>query len=122
MSTMKSGSGFALRTLLIAASAFAVTAIAANDGESWIGAWGAALHEPDLGVPGLANTGFTDQTLRQIIHTSVGGRHVRVRFSTFGAKGLVIGAAHVARRASGPTIVPDSDRILTFGGKTSITV
>jgi lysophospholipase L1-like esterase len=120
---MKSMSGRTIRALtLVAASAFAVSGVAANGDELWVGTWGTALHEPDLGVPGLANTGFTNQTLRQIVHTSVGGRHVRVRFSTFGAKGLVIGAAHIALSATGAAIVPNSDRTLTFGGETSITI
>jgi lysophospholipase L1-like esterase len=123
MSIMKSISGRTIRALtLVAASAFAVSGATAYGDETWVGAWGTALHEPDLGVPGLANTGFNNQTLRQIVHTSFGGHNVRVRLSTFGAKGLVIGAAHIALSSSGAGIVPNSDRTLTFGGKTSITI
>src|SRR5436305_2377279 len=40
--------------------------------EHWVGTWSNALHEPDLGVPGLANLGFNNQTLRQIVHISIG--------------------------------------------------
>ena len=72
--------------------------------------WSTSLHEPDLGVPGLANAGFNNQTLRQIVHTSVGGHQVRVRFSTYGAGGLVVGAAHIALHAGGGAIMPGSDR------------
>jgi lysophospholipase L1-like esterase len=90
--------------------------------DHWVGTWGTSLHEPDLGVPGLANTGFNNQTLRQIVHTSVGGRQVRIRLSAFGAKSLVIGAAHIALQLSGLTIVAGSDRTLTFGGKPTITI
>lgn len=90
--------------------------------ENWIGTWSTALHEPDLGVPGLSNAGFNNQTLRQIVHTSVGGNWVRVRLSTFGADALVIGAAHIARSVAGGAIEPGSDRPLTFGGKPSITI
>ena len=123
MSIMKSIGGRAVRTLtLVAVSAFAITGASANADDQWVGTWGTALHEPDLGVPGLANTGFNNQTLRQIVHTSASGRRVRVRFSTYGAKGLVIGAAHIALRASGAGIVASSDRTLTFGGKASITI
>jgi lysophospholipase L1-like esterase len=93
-----------------------------NGNEHWVGTWSAALHEPDLGVPGLANAGFNNQTLRQIVHASVGGRQVRVRLSTFGAKSLVVGAAHIALRAAGSSILPMSDRTLTFGGSPSITI
>src|ERR1700704_1373993 len=135
ISVMESMSG-AIRRLsltLVAAGAFAVIGLAAdsatfarhgngNGNDHWVGTWGTALHEPDLGVPGLANTGFNNQTLREIVHTSAGGRQVRVRLSTFGAKALVIGAAHIALRASGAAIVPNSDRTLTFGGKPSITI
>jgi lysophospholipase L1-like esterase len=114
---------------LLAACAFALPGLAqepeagAGDGtEHWVGTWGNALHEPDLGVPGLANTGFNNQTLRQIVHISVGGPRVRVRLSTFGASGVVIGAAHIAVRATAASIVPGSDRTLTFGSAPSITI
>ena len=115
--------------VLLAAGAFTVARVAeasesdeSNGNEHWVGTWSNALHEPDLGVPGLANAGFNNQTLRQIVHISVGGPRVRVRLSTFGASGLVIGAAHIARRATGASIVPQSDRTLTFGGTPSITI
>jgi lysophospholipase L1-like esterase len=115
---------------LLAAGAFTVAGLAeaseAGDGngnEQWVGTWGNALHQPDLGVPGLANPGFSNQTLRQIVHISVGGPRVRVRLSTFGASGLMIGAAHIALRGATPaSIVPGSDRTLTFGGTPSITI
>src|SRR4051812_49242343 len=76
---------------VVASPAADNTAYLRNGNEHWVGTWSAALHEPDLGVPGLANTGFNNQTLRQIAHTSVGGRQVRVRLSTFGAGRLTIG-------------------------------
>ena len=80
------------------------------------------MHPPNLGPPGLTNPGFNNQTLRQIVYTSVGGERVRVRLSTFGANGLVIGAAHLALRDVGAAIVPGSDRTLTFSGQPSITI
>ena len=114
---------------LLAASTFTVSSLAqaseadeSNGNEHWVGTWSNALHQPDLGVPGLANLGFNNQTLRQIVHISVGGTRVRVRLSTFGASGVVIGAAHIALRATGASIVPGSDRTLTFGGTPSITI
>ena len=114
--------------VIVSAVLFAVViatvpdAFAERDNEQWVGTWGTALHEPDLLAPGLANSGFNNQTLRQIVHTSVGGRQVRVRLSTFGAGSLVIGSAHIALRDAGAAIVPGSDRRLTFGGKASITI
>jgi lysophospholipase L1-like esterase len=117
-----------LTTLVTMSLLFATTLVppaAANNGsgnEEWVATWSTSLHEPDLGVPGLANTGFNNQTLRQVVHTSIGGRQVRVRLSTFKANGLVIGAAHIALRSDGAGIVPGSDRTLTFGGTPSIII
>jgi lysophospholipase L1-like esterase len=107
-----------------------VTALLADDNhrfrgdsdENWAATWSTTLHQPDLGVPGLANAGFHNQTLRQIVHASMGGRKVRVRFSTFGASGLVVGAAHIALAGQGSAVIPGSDRVLSFGGKPSITI
>ena len=114
---------------LLAAGAFMVAGVAeasesdeSHGNEKWVGTWSNALHQPDLGVPGLANAGFNNQTLRQIVHISVGGPRVRVRLSTFGASGVVISAAHIALRATAASIVPGSDRRLTFGGTPSIAI
>ena len=86
---------------LLLATILAYPAGAANGkgSDEWVATWSTSLHEPDLGVPGLANTGFKNQTLRQIVHTSIGGPQARVRLSTFKANGLVIGAAHIALRS-----------------------
>ena len=66
---------------------------------------------------------YNNQTIREIVHTSVGGNQVRVRIAnTFGSTPLLIGAAHVAVTSSGSSIVPGTDRALTFGGRTSVTI
>src|SRR4051794_2495622 len=90
--------------------------------ENWVATWSTTLHQPDLGIPVLANAGFHNQTVRQIVHASMGGRKVRVRFSTFGASGLVVGAAHIALAGQGSAVMPGSDRVLSFGGNPSITI
>jgi hypothetical protein len=43
-----------------------------NGGRSWIGTWSASPQAPEA-IP-IALTGFTNQTLRQIVFTSLGGR------------------------------------------------
>jgi lysophospholipase L1-like esterase len=95
--------------------------LAANSGH-WVGTWSASPHQPNPGPPTLTNSGFANQTLRQIVHTSVGGTGVRVRLSTFGAAGLLVGAAHVAIRDADAAIVPSTDRALTFGGQPSVRI
>jgi lysophospholipase L1-like esterase len=64
-----------------------------------------------------------DQTLRMVIHTSIGGNRVRVQFSNaVGAPAVTIGAAHIAVQAKQSEIVPATDRALTFAGKSSCTI
>jgi hypothetical protein len=85
-------------------------------GEHWIGTWATA---PQRAIPGHPQT-FRNQTVRLIVHTSAGGTKVRIKISnTFGDEPLIIGAAHIARRASGADIDPTSDRTLTFRGHAS---
>jgi lysophospholipase L1-like esterase len=62
----------------------------------WVGTWASA---PVWADPKAT---FTDVTLREVIHTSIGGTRVRVRFSnTFGETPLEIERASIAVRSSG---------------------
>jgi lysophospholipase L1-like esterase len=64
-----------------------------------------------------------DQTLRQIVHTTLGGSRFRVVFTNaFGTAPLTIGAAEIALRAKEATIVPSAKRPLTFGGQRSTAI
>ena len=66
---------------------------------------------------------FNNQTLRQIVRTSIGGNRARVAIAnTFGTAPLTIGAAHIALRAKESAIAPESDRALTFSGRPTITI
>lgn len=66
---------------------------------------------------------FADQTVRMIVHTSIGGRRVRVELSNMiGAQVLEIGAAHVAIHKGDGAIVEGTDRVLTFGGSPSFRI
>jgi lysophospholipase L1-like esterase len=63
---------------------------------------------------------FKNQTLREIVHVSLGGDRVRVVFSNaFGTIPLEVGAAHVALREKDASIQVKSGRPLTFGGSPS---
>jgi lysophospholipase L1-like esterase len=66
---------------------------------------------------------FKDQTLRQVVHTSIGSDLVRIRVSNvFGTGPLEIGAAHIALRSTASGIVAASDRKLTFSGRSTIVI
>jgi lysophospholipase L1-like esterase len=112
---------FTALALAIASFAAGPAAFADSSHDHWVGTWSASPQLPDTTVP--ASTGFTDQTLRQIVHTSIGGDVVRVRFTNeIQATPLTIGAAHIALRDAGASIVPGTGRPLTFGGSPSIII
>jgi lysophospholipase L1-like esterase len=75
------------------------------------------------GRGGAPPLNFNNQTLRQIIHTSIGGDRVRVVLSNaFGHAPLAVGAAHVGLRDHEAAIAPKSDRALTFAGNPGTTI
>jgi lysophospholipase L1-like esterase len=87
----------------------------------WIGTWAAGPQA--AGFTPIAVTGFTNQTLRQIVFTSLGADTVRIRLTNeFGANPLNIGAAQVAIAAPNGSIEAGSGRALTFGGQSSVTI
>jgi lysophospholipase L1-like esterase len=66
------------------------------------------------------STSFSDQTVRNIIYTSVGGNSLRVQVSnTFGSAPLEVGAVSVGVVLDGAQLVPGTSHTLTFGGKTA---
>ena len=87
--------------------------------DNWIGTWAAS---PQAASQGQLQT-FHNQSLRLIVHTSAGGKKVRIKISnTFGDQPLLIGAARIARRASEADIDSASDRALKFHGNASTTI
>jgi lysophospholipase L1-like esterase len=108
-----------LATLLGAASLALAAKPDGDDGpQRWVGTWTAS---PQAAEPPAAT--LQDQTVRQIVRTSVAGNRVRVRLSNeFGTTPLVVDAATVARRDTGSNIVAGSDRPLSFGGQPGITL
>jgi lysophospholipase L1-like esterase len=90
---------------------------APNSGEHWVATWMAA---PVAGGPTEV---FRNQTVRMVVHTSIGGKRLRVEISNaLGKRALTIGAAHVAIQSKDASIVPGSDRALTFDGSASVKI
>src|SRR5688572_12805994 len=87
-----------------------------------VGTWAAApqlVEHANLPPP----PGFGDATLRQIVRVSIGGRKMRLRFSTaFGGSGLTLHSVRVARSAGGGAIQKGTDRPVTYRGAASVTI
>ncbi len=88
---------------------------------SWVGTWAAS---PAAGEPNTLHT-FADTSVRNVVHTSVGGTRARIRLSNlFGETPLTFTHATIALAAapSTPTVKAGTLRQLTFGGKPSVTI
>jgi lysophospholipase L1-like esterase len=97
----------------------------------WVATWGTAMEEAFNG----SAPDVTGQSLRLIVHTSVGGSEARVWLSNrFGVSPIRIGSAHIAVSADPDTnanpapnldqsaIKPGTDRALTFNGDAAVTI
>src|SRR2546425_10356837 len=123
-----------LRNGLVVLTATLLFVQIAEAQDHWVTAWAggtqARLQAPLGGQRGgpappanAAPASFNDQTIRMILHTSLGGRRARVTLSNaFGNSPLTIGAVHVALRSRESAIVAGSDRALAFNGKPGVTI
>jgi lysophospholipase L1-like esterase len=92
-----------------------------RDGTHWVASWGASPQAPVLGD--RAELGFQNQTIRNIVFTSVGGSMVRIRFTNaFGAFPLRIGSAAVGVQRSGARVAPGTSFPLSFDGRPSVVI
>ena len=114
-------------TLVLTLLQFATSGLEAQSAKTghWVATWATAqtlvrpqpaANPPQNQAPGAR--GYTNQTIRMVVRTSIGGQKVRIKVTnSFGSAPVAIGAAHIALRAKDSEIVAGSDRVLTFSGK-----
>lgn len=95
-------------------------------GSTWTPTWApsqsATSARPAAGTVDRVPT-YANATIREIVHTSIGGDHVRIRISNeYGDRPITIGAAHIALRTTGSSIDAATDHALSFGGRASVIV
>ncbi|MFI1393633.1 SGNH/GDSL hydrolase family protein [Streptomyces sp. NPDC020681] len=65
----------------------------------------------------------SDHSHRLVVHTSTGGRGLRIRLSNaFGERPVTFGAAFAGVQAQGAQLVPGTNRRLTFSGSRTVTL
>ncbi len=116
--------------MVVLAAALAATTTRAQQPNRphWIATWSPSASampaRPADGKPDPVET-WARRTLREIVHTTIGGDSVRIRISNqYGDRPLTIGDARIALRADtgGPATRPGTDRALTFGGRPAVTI
>lgn len=84
---------------------------------------GAAAPPAGGGRGGPPPVTISNQTVRQVVHASIGGSRVRVVLSNaFGTAPIEVGGAHIALREADASIVTATGKVLTFGGNTTAQV
>ena len=109
--------GLLVAALALAPSADAGTAPAATLGgqSHQVVTWGASADE--------TSASLVDQTVRNIVHTSVAGENLRVSLSNvFGTEPVTFDDVYVGKQSEGAAVVDGSNRQVTFSGSPSITV
>lgn len=102
--------------------------VGANQGRALYASWGASAQSnrevlPFPGAPPPNPPQLSNQTVRQIVHLTLGGEALRVHVSNlFGSAPLSIDAASVARSSGDAAIETASLTSLTFGGAARATV
>lgn len=113
------------RTVLLLAASLLPAFTCAAPQSHWVATWGASP-SPQLADEtqmATAKLMFENQTLREIVHTSLGGNTIRLRLSNaYGKESVEIGSVHVALHEQGAAIVAGSDRTVTFDGRPTILI
>ena len=115
------------------AALFAVPC-AARAAEPWVAGWTASAQGPyPVGNPTAQpelkfaipspDAGADDQTFRLVVRPDIWSGETRLRLSNaFGNKPVTFDGVYVGLQSSGSTLVPDTNRPVTFEGKPSVTV
>ena len=93
----------------------------------WVATWTAspmaATPARLTGPDDFSSVGFNDQTIRDIVWTSVGGQAVRISLSNqFGRRPVTFGQVDIGVSAGGPLIIPGTNQRVTFAGKMAVTI
>jgi len=127
---MRTGVVFPLRALFgltLAMGWLSVLASGDDGAQRWVTTWTTANAASDQ------PTVFSNQTIREIVHTTIGGSAVRIRLSnTFGTRAIRLDAVFiglqkvelqkVGMQEDGAALVPRSNHEVTFGGSRSIAI
>ena len=101
---------------------FGQTDSISSSNEEWIGTWSTAPQLVELRnnppAPGLSHN-----SLRQVVHVSLGGDSLRMRFSNeFSSNPVTMNAVNIAVSEDSSAVDPYTDQTLKFNGKPEVTI
>jgi lysophospholipase L1-like esterase len=119
-------------SLLIAA--ISLMPVSASAADKWVTTWAASVQGPyPVGNPSaqpvqkfafpVPENGARDQTFRLIVMPELWGSRARLRFSNaLGTKPITFDGVYVGVQLGSATLMPGTNRPVSFGGKPSVTV
>ena len=112
--------------VILSVALCAPVVLAKSEAKKWVGTWASSplLDAHAKNAEELLAAGTqSGATLREVVHVSMGGETLRVRFSNlYGTSPLVIGAVEIARTLKGVAIVPGTSKVVTFNGQPSVSI
>jgi lysophospholipase L1-like esterase len=97
--------------------------------ENWVATWITANTDSANSVmQAIAKstnsvTTFDNQTIREIIHTTIGGSSLRIRLDNiFGSGPVTFNAVYIGAQKEGSAVVTGSNHAVTFGGENVVTL
>jgi lysophospholipase L1-like esterase len=85
--------------------------------EHWVATWTTSVVSSDQPAT------LSNQTVRNVVHTSIGGSAVRIRLSnTFGTHTLRVNAVFIGLQKEAAALVPKSNHEVTFGGMGAVSI
>ena len=93
------------------------TAHGGDGPQRWVTTWTTANAASDQPAT------FSNQSLREVVHTTIGGTALRLRLSnTFGTNAIRLDAVFVGLQKDGAALVPQSNHAVTFAGNRSVAI
>ena len=90
---------------------------------NWVGTWATGPQLTETGNNPPTPPGLTNNTLRQVVFTSISGSQIRLRLSNeFGNGAVTMSSVHIALSTTGGSIDTSTDKALTFSGAAAVTI
>ena len=110
-----------------ASAGAAATGLVGHPSSHWVSTWAAS---PSPATPpsltsstDFSSAGFSDQTIRNVVWASAGGRSARIRLSNvFGTQPITFRQVDIGRSAGGGAVTGGTSHRVTFGGRAAVTI
>lgn len=111
-----------MRKILITSMLVCLALVSLSAQNKWTATWATAVERP-FSASDMPQTSLSNNSLRQIIHVSIGGKKLRLQLSNeMSEKPVEIKSVYIADAGKGEAIDASTATYLTFNGSRSVTI